>query len=208
MFTALLVLLLDLTAAAPHVGAPLQATSLGYRGGKPPLAFNGFDVALRNPSAEPRWMILPATFPYAGRSEPAPGSSKVLELQIFRLAGGKVVFVKAVGGEFQAVKLPGRGTIKLRGLNIDSWWEKRPASVELELIVAPTVKIGGQTLETIVRGKALSASGVETGVPGDLSGEPDVTMWHAKDHDEVPVTIEVESRARVTVVLSKGDYRQ
>ncbi len=207
MFTVLLVLLLDLTAAAPNAGAPVQATSLGYRGGKPPLAFNGFDVTLRNPSAEPRWLLLPATFPYEGRSEPAPGSSKVLELQIFRLARGQVLLVKAVGGEFQAVKLPGRGTITLRGLNIDSWWDKRPASVELEVIVARAVKIDGQALEKIVRGEALSKSGIEVVAPWDLSGDPDVTMWHAKDHGEVPATFEVESRTRVTVPLSKADYR-
>ena len=126
MCALLLALILDLTAAgAPNTApdVPLQATSLGVWYGKPPLAFNRFDVTVRNPSAQARWMILPSTFPNQGRIEPAPGVSDVIELQIFRLSS-KVLFVKAVGGEFQAVKLPGHGTIKLRELAIDSWWEE------------------------------------------------------------------------------------
>lgn len=185
-------------AAAPASLAG-KAVSLWY--GKPPLKSHGFDVALRNPASEPRWLILPNTFPYAGRQDPAPGGEEV-ELQIFKVSEKPaVVMVEGIGGHFWAVRLPGGGTLTLRNLRIQSWWDEVPETTQLRMIVAREVLLGERGLADAVGQSLDSASGADALAP-EGAGDPRVVkFWHPADEQPVMVRFEEESRVEVTVPL-------
>ncbi len=175
------------------------AVSLGY--GKPPLKSHGFDVVLRNPSMEPRWLILPTTFPYAGREDPAPGGEEV-ELQIFKVSEApRVIVVEGIGGDFWAVRLPGAGTLRLSHLNISSWWDKVPEMVVLRVIVAKEIRLGGRGIAEVVGMSFDSESGADVAAPGGAGDERALKFWHPEGPG-IAVTFDEESRSAVKVPLA------
>jgi hypothetical protein len=169
-----LALLMDLNQAhIAHVGS-------WY--GKPPLQVHSFDVTLQNPSAEPRWILLPRVFGQGlGKDE--------AELQIYRLSA-KSTLVIGISGNFQGVKLPGHGVVTLRGLRIESWWEKSPKTVEVEVLVARTVTLAGVPL------LALESSG-DVKAPRDAADDRAQKFLHPNG----PVAVDVESRYPLTAPL-------
>ncbi len=205
MIRVLLTLLLDLISAPTTPAHTLDATSLGMRGGKPPLAWHYFDIVVRNPSSAPRWMILPIAFPELGHKD-LPARDEVAELQMFRLSRG-AFFVKSVGGNFQALKLPAHGSITLRGLSIESWWGELPAKVDITLIIARSIKVGGTSLEKIGGEATMSPSGIAVDVPWDLGGDPKVTFWHPRNAQSAAVVIDEESRVSATIPLLTREHR-
>ena len=189
-----------LVAAPGPTVVAATAVSLWY--GKPPLKSHGFDVALRNPSAEPRWLILPATFPYAGREDPAPGGEEV-ELQIFTVSEApQVIVARGVGGHFWAVRLPGAGTLKLRNLKISSWWDEVPASVVLRVIVAKEIRLGERGIAEVVGMSFDSASGVDAAAPEGAADGRALKFWHPEGEGGIAVTFAEESRSEVEVPLA------
>lgn len=188
------------TKAAAPVSLAGKAMSLWY--GKPPLKSHGFDVVLQNPASEPRWLILPNTFPYEGREDPAPGGEEV-ELQIFRVSEAPaVVVVEGISGHFWAVRLPGGGTLALRNLRIQSWWDEVPDATTLRMIVAREVLLGERPLAEVV-GQALdSASGADAPAPEGAGDKRALKFWHPPDEKAVAVRFEEESRVEVVVPLT------
>lgn len=198
-------------AAPKAVGSsPLvSASCVGIRWGKPPLRSHYFDVTLRNPADGPRWLILPETFPYEGAKDPYPGQGAMAELQVFQVARApRVVLGLAVAiGGFWAVKLPAGGTLTLRELPIDAFWEEGPKAVDLEVIVAREITAGGQPLGTRFGADALSETGADAKAPRDAADPRALSFWNPSDGKSVPIRFDEESRARVSVPLSCGNER-
>jgi len=189
----------DLAGAHPPVSEPVVVVSgHRFRPGKPPSVRHTFDVTLHNPSAEARWLILPLMFPYSGKKEPVPGG-KAEKMVDHLLGAGAVSLVVCQSANFQAVKLPPHGGVTLRDLSIDSWFDGFPPSTELEVIVARGITVGGEALEKIVTVK--SAGGASVTVPAERDWTAMGTMWQSPPGDPFPVSIDVESRARLTVSL-------
>jgi hypothetical protein len=184
----------------------LDARARGIWWGKPPLKMHFFDVTLRNPDAQPRWMVLPRTFPYAGDTTPAPGGDEVqLHVHLFD-QHPRVLLVMGVGGDFWAVRLPGKGSVTLRHLAIESWWHELPATAVLEVLVAREVTLGGVALGTLLVGGAVGADATsETGADVEVSRDRQIQSPWEPDAGTYPhVVIDVASRAHVTVELSNA----
>ncbi|APR88425.1 hypothetical protein A7982_13774 [Minicystis rosea] len=185
----------------------IAARSLGLWYGKPPLKEHRFDVVLQNPAKDARWMVLPTCFPYEHDTKPAPGDSPVAELQIFRLSEHpKVVLAEGVGGTFWAVKLPAGGRVTLRGLRIDSWWEKVPAEVTLEVLVARSITVGGAPLADLIGEDPLCETGADVLAAKDAGDARALHFWQPDAGYDAPLAMNVESRARVLVPLSHEMY--
>ena len=203
MTGALAVALLYVASAS---GAPaiVHATYRDVWRGKPPMAENSFDVTLTNPAAAPRWLILPSTFPYTGEDHPAPGGDEV-ELQAYLLSTEpRVVIVEGVSANFLALRLPGGATVTLRGLQITSWWHERPAAVDLEVLVAREITVGGVPLAKLVKVDTMSATHADVDARFDVSHPGALPFWHPADRETgAPVTFDVESRARLRVPLGR-----
>ena len=173
-----------------------------------------FDVTLRNPSSEPRWLLLPETFPYAGDAKPAVGDGPLAELQVFQLSQEpRTIIAEAVGSNFWALRLPGNGTITVRRLHIASWWETLPADVVLELVVASDILVGGDPFATCFSADPLSASGADVLAPRDAADPRALRFWHPSDRspagnrpggkqpDYLPVVVGEVQRERVRVPI-------
>lgn len=187
-----------MSAPAP-VYLAAKPVSLWY--GKPPLKAHGFEVVLRNPATEPRWLVLPNTFPQAGSAESGPGGDEV-ELQIFKVSEAPaVIVVEGVGAHFWAVRLPGSGTLTLRNLRIEAWWDEVPETTRLEMIVAREVRLGERALADVVGMAFDSASGADALAPEGAGDGRVMKFWHPPDEQPVKVSFDEESRQAVEVSL-------
>lgn len=182
------------------VAGSLTATAVSLWYGKPPLKQHGFDVTIKNPAGEPRWLVLPDTFPYAGREDPAPGG-ELSELQVFKVSEAPAVIIKGVGANLWAVRLPGGGTMTLRNLKISSWWEEVPATTTLRMIVARELRLGERPLEEVVGRRFESQTGVDVKGPESAADPRADAFWHTPDNSAVALTIVEESRTEVVVAL-------
>jgi len=179
----------------------IQATFLDWRGGKPPLTFNSLDLALHNPSAEPRWLLIPATFPSEGQPW-QPHGREACELQPYLLSESpRVLWIYGVCGGFHAAHLPGDGTLEVAGVIIDSWWEDLPTSVELELIVARELRVGGQSMDALLGMPTASATGASVQAHVDAGDGRVLPMWHPNVGAKLAVELDVEARVATTVVI-------
>jgi hypothetical protein len=197
----LLSLFCDVTAAPKMKEAVIEATALDTWYGKPPLKKHRFDVKLRNPSPERRWLILPATFPYAGQKDPAPGGAET-EMQVFQLSAEPyVLFIRGVAGHFQTVSLPGNATLVLRRLEIESWWDDVPKSAEIEVIVAREIRVGDETIEDSLGSTDVeSHGGADVKAPSGAADPRARRFWH-RTRGSATLQFDVESRAKLKVKL-------
>jgi hypothetical protein len=180
----------------------IQATSVGTWLGKPPLKRHAFDVALSNPSHEPRWIVLPSTFPYANSSEPAPGGSE-REIQWFALSKRpRVVIAYGVSGNFLAIRLAGDARVAISRLWIESWWEDVPESTEIRVLVAREVTVGGARLASLADADPTSTSASVTAA-SDVADERVEKIWHPPGDQSAAIAFDVESQAAVTVPLTR-----
>ncbi len=186
--------------ASPWLSAVFQ----NQRRLKPPLSTFTFDVELRNPSSESRWLILPETFPYKGRSDPAVGKGDECELQPYLLSKEpRVLWVRGICTNFQAVRLPGDALLKVRGVKIEAWWEDTPPAVDLELRAAKGLKIGGVELAELLGVDVESSGGAEVDGYTD-AGDPRVlSMWHPTPESNRAVAVDVDQTTRARVPLVK-----
>lgn len=189
---------------APETG-PIVSARAGSRSyGKPPRVEHSFDVTLRNPDAEPRWLVLPTSFPYEGQATPRPGAGEVVEVQVFELSKEpRVVIGKTIGGEAWVLHLPGHATVTLRGLKIASWWETIPESVALEVIVASALRLGDAPLAEAIGVPFASQGGAEVEAPRDAADPRGLSFWHPAGERGVPLNLEVVSRASLRVPLAR-----
>jgi len=122
------------TAEAPSTTA---WTYTGTWYGKPTLTRLSFDVTVRNPSAAARWVVLPKR-----ADEPIKGAAR--GVTVYELAGGAFLWRFEGLGGFWAVRLPAKAELRLRGLTLDAWWERAPATARLEVATASDVLIAGE----------------------------------------------------------------
>jgi len=192
----------------------IEAQCTGIWFGKPPLKEHLFDVTLRNPSPEPRWLLVPETFPYEGDTKPAIGDGNLAELQIFETSKHpRTVVAQAVGSHFWAIRLVGHGTVTLRQLPISSWWENLPDSVDLPVVVASEVLVGGQPMASCFPGDPLSESGADVQAPSDAADKRALHFWHPEDRTpapngkapyDLPVEVREVQRALVRVSICRS----
>jgi len=185
----------------------IEARSVGMWWGKPPMKMHAFEVMLHNPSHDPRWIVLPATFPYKGSSEPAPGGSEA-ELQWLRLSTRpRVMLAYGVSGNFLALRLAGDARVTIKRLWIQSWWEDVPSSTAINVLVAREVTIGGAPLATLAKADPTSGSAEVDGAK-DAGYDRIENIWHSPASGSAPIAFGVESRAVVVVPLSRDQPGQ
>src|SRR5205807_5393294 len=111
----------------------------------PPLAELYFDVTLRNDRTAPRWFLLPSNL---GSGMAAIGKKGVDTLEVFAPQGqGRVIVGHFLGtGGFHALLLPPRAEVRLRLFPISDWGDP-PANLEIEIVMARQLTIGGESVE-------------------------------------------------------------
>lgn len=167
---------------------------------KPPLKSFFFDVTLHNPEAEPRWLILPQTLPYEGKTTPAPGEKSEVEVQIFQLGERGRLFY-GVAGHLWAVKLAAGATLTLRGLRIDAWWEHIPEVTEVVAISSQELKFGDLRAEDLAApGESLCESG-DVAAPRDAGDARALKFWHPAERQQAPISFYAARRQGAWVPL-------
>jgi hypothetical protein len=113
-----------------------------------------------------------------------------------------VILIEILGQRMFAVRLPARGELMLRRLGIKAWGEGEPFFVDLDLLVARGIEVGGVPLIQRIGEDPMCQSG------GDVEARPSAghpgfrTAWEpAKDGETVPVDVDVESHVRTSVEL-------
>jgi hypothetical protein len=187
------------TTAATAASTPtLIATHKRSRAGKPPLEQHFFDVAVRNPSSEARWIVIPSTFPSDGEAWPKGNET---EVQSFQLGDNpRVVLAHAVVGHFYAVRLPGHGTLMLRELPISSWWSEPRSKATLPVVLARDLRVGGEPIDKLLGFDAASASGADVTAQQGAGDARAKKFWHPERADAA-IAIDEASRQTFTLTL-------
>ncbi len=143
--------------------------SLGMRSGKPPLATYTFDIRLKNPANAGRWLILPSTFTYDGKDDPAPGKGAVSGLEASEMsARGRLVWISMKDrGGFHAALLPAHATIILHNVSIDAAWTSTHKTAKVDVILAKSISIDEQPIEKFISGNLLSDADAEAQMDAD-----------------------------------------
>jgi hypothetical protein len=169
---------------------------------RPPKVTLLFDLTLHNNRPGPRWFLLPdKIFPSSGGVK----NGGVDGIEIFTLSGkGKVIKGRFQGtGGFQALLLSEGATVIIRHFPI-SVWENLPAgSLEIEVVIAKQLIIGGETAFTWFDGDPTS----------DL--QADVSEDHSKmirtknttNFKEVPVSLVEDQHIKLQIGLSDQEAR-
>ena len=171
------------------------------RFGKPPLVYLSFDVTLRNNEKSPRWFLLPSNL---GSGHAAVGEKGGVDtLEVFSPRGkGHVVLGRFLGtGGFNALLLPHGAVVRLRLFPI-SYWGDPPDNLEIEVVVATKLTIGGDQAENWFGKSPLSS--VKADIPEDAENPMRMrTSKRSKDNKEVASVIEEDRRLRLQVSLGK-----
>jgi hypothetical protein len=170
---------------------------------KPPLVELIFDVVLRNDRAQPRWFLLPSNL--------GPGHSPIGEkggidtLEVFAPRGkGRVRLGRFLGtGGFNALFLPPHAEVRLRRFPI-SYWGEPPANLEIEIVIARRLTIGGEAAESWFGRNPLSSA------TADISEEAESPMRisHSRrtpGNKEVAPVIEADRRFQIQVSLDQKE---
>jgi hypothetical protein len=105
-----------------------------------------FDAVLRNDRAKPRWFLLPNSL---GPGTPSIATKGGVDgVEVFAPHGnGRVIIGHFFGtGGFQAILLPAHGDVRLRLFPI-SFWGALPDHLEIEVVIARRLTIGGEKAE-------------------------------------------------------------
>ena len=179
----------------------MKFRELKYR--KPPLVLLYFDVVLRNSRSEPRWFLLPKSLSPKNSSIGAKGG--VDGLEVFAPQGkGRVIIGHFLGtGGFQALLLPARAEVRLRLFPI-SFWGELPDHLQVELLIARRLAIGGEDAEVWFGENPVSS------VRADIAERSDDIMRmlrsrHAPDNKEVATLIEEDRRIELQVAIKRND---
>jgi hypothetical protein len=192
---------------SPSASGPVvDAVVRNVRDGKPGLRFCSVDVELRNPSREPRWLVIPWWIPHEGEGKRGlPDHESGLESYLLS-ARPRLVLVEASAGNFYAVRLPGGGSVLVRGLTFYAFWREAPKSVALEVLVAREITAGGVPLEGLLGGEVTSESGAFARVPEDQRDYRILHSWNiprtpSGEYRSVPLAVSVESRVEISAPL-------
>src|SRR3989449_3640690 len=191
--------LADARVISPRPAAEMEFREMRLR--KPPLAELYFDIKLRNDGAAARWFLLPSNLGSANTSIGAKGGVDTLE--VFAPRGhGRVIIGHFLGtGGFQALLLPPRAEVRLRRFKI-SYWGDPPADLQIEVAMAKTFSIGGESAEKWFGSQPLSS------VKADITENAKSTsrMLRSKstpDNKEVAARIEEDRRLQLMVSLAR-----
>ncbi len=171
------------------------------RFGRRPLVYLSFDVILRNHEKSARWFLLPSNL---GSGHAAVGEKGGVDtLEVFSPRGnGHVVVGRFLGtGGFNALLLPADAVVRLRVFPI-SYWGEPPAKLQVEIVIAKQLKIGGDTAENWFGESPMSS--VTADIPEDA--ENPMTMRTSKrtpDKKEVAPLIDEDRRLRLQISLEK-----
>jgi hypothetical protein len=160
-----------------------------------------FDLELRNPAEAPRWLVFPHTMSVSAGLDMPMGQDPVFAIDTARLSvRPRVILVKLGGARMSAVLLPAHGKVMLRHLFILAWGWGVPLFVNLDLLVARRVEVGGVPIERRIGEDPMSEDGGD--VDADL-GHDHVRFRRAwktpADKPDIPVDVDVESHVRATV---------
>jgi hypothetical protein len=171
------------------------------RFGKPPLVYLSFDVTLLNDQKSPRWFLLPSNL---GSGHAAVGEKGGVDtLEVFSPRGkGRVVVGRFLGtGGFNALLLPPGAVVRLRLFPI-SYWGDPPDNLEIEIVIARELTIGGDKAENWFGNIPLSS--VKADIAEDAENPMRMrTSKRTKDNKEVAPVIEEDRRLRLQVSLGK-----
>src|SRR5438132_2287156 len=136
--------LADARVINPRPAAEIEFREMRLR--KPPLAELYFDIRLRNDGAAARWFLLPSNLGSATTSIGVKGGVDTLE--VFAPRGqGRVIIGHFLGTSgFQALLLPPHANVPLRIFPI-SYWGDPPDRLRIEVVIAKSFSIGGETAE-------------------------------------------------------------
>ena len=193
--------ILTYTQSRPSSSQAVQIKFRQMRFGKPPLVYLSFDVILRNDQKSPRWFLLPSNL---GSGHAAVGEKGGVDtLEVFSPRGkGHVVVGRFLGtGGFNALLLPAGAEIRLQLFPI-SYWGDPPANLQIEIVVARDLTIGGDKAKSWFGKSPLSS--VKADIAEDAENPMRMrTSRRTKDNKEVVPLIEEAQRLRVEVLLEK-----
>ncbi len=180
--------------------------SIGMHFGKPPLATYVFDIRLKNPANAARWLILPDTFSYDGKDEPAPGKGAVGTLEANELAArGRLIWISMLDpGGFRAVLLPAHASITLHNFNVNAWWTTKHKTAKVDVILAKSIAIDEQPIEKFITGNLLSDADAEAEMDADPRAvlAVDASMKTETSH---AVTFDEECRGYGQAILKTSE---
>lgn len=166
--------------------------SLGEYPARPPLTTYFFDIRLRNPISEHRWLIVPTRLPPEGRDEPAPGRGNVDRVQVERLDGrGRVIALSANGPNgFRAFHMPPGAKLTLREVPVLVAVSTPRRTVKLPVLVASDITFDGASIDSLIRGRYTNP----------LEGEARLDL---KPEELLPMSSIFKPRASHSVLISE-----
>lgn len=187
------------TALVYQARPAIQVKFRELRFRKPPLVELYFDLVLRNNRNEPRWFIVQSNLYPDSKSTPAKGG--VDGVEVYKTRGkGRVIIGHFLGtGGFYALLLPARAEVNLKLFPI-SFWGEMPEQIQVEVLTAEKLAIGGESAETWFGENPLSTAKAE------IAKNPFSHAWmlrsrHTPDRKEVGITFEEDSRFQLSVSL-------
>jgi hypothetical protein len=197
------------TIASVTQGISQSAIEIKFRNmrfGRPPLVYLSFDVLLRNEEESLRWFLLPSNL--GSGHGPIGEKGGVDTLEVFSPRGkGYVVVGRFLGtGGFNALLLPPRAAVRLRLFPI-SYWGDPPANLQIEIVIAKELTIGGDKAESWFGSSPLSS------VKADIAENAENPMLmrtskRTKDNKEVVPVIEEDQRLRLQVSLQTNNQKK
>jgi hypothetical protein len=166
---------------------------------KPPLVELYFDVVLRNDRSEPRWFLLPSNLGPGPASIGAKGGVDGVEVFASRGKASVIVGHFLGRGGFYALVLPARSRVHLRSFPI-SYWGDLPEHLQVELVVAKRLAIGGEPAESWLGVNPMRRARADI-AESPLNQYRMLRSKHTPDNKEVPTTIEEDGRFEVSVPL-------
>ena len=197
------------TIASVTQGISQSAMEIKFRNmrfGRPPLVYLSFDVLLRNDEESPRWFLLPSNL--GSGHGPIGEKGGVDTLEVFSPRGkGHVVVGRFLGtGGFNALLLRPGAAVRLRLFPI-SYWGDPPANLQIEIVIARGLTVGGDKAESWFGNSPLSS------VKADIAENAEDPMRmrtskRTKDNKEVVPVIEEDQRLRLQVSLQTNNEKK
>ncbi len=150
----------------PDTGPPLEASTSGWRQGKPPLRFHKIDVVLRNPFPSPRWLLLHGRYDEDSSGKHLLEHGSELSLVAWELSNDpRLVMLDAKFTGVFIVQLPGDGVVRIDDLVVESGWHDVHDSLALELWILNDLRIDGKEPSDLLGVDTASASGARVEAP-------------------------------------------
>ena len=173
----------------------VEASVVGIRRDRPPLAKLLLDVTLRNDRAEQRWFLLPEML----GGSPVPRERGIFGVDPVEVRGeGRAVVAAFRGAEgFQALLLPGGAEVRVRGLPLAHLGRLPSGAAGLEVAIATSLEIGGEPAGDWIGSDPLS----DRSVDADYEHARRLPSRYTPHYADVPAVVAEEARLSVTFAL-------